>query len=101
MTRYAGSFVAHNHPLASWSAVYCVRAGERPPGQPESGMLRFMDTRAGADSYLDPANRRLHPPYRPTRPTNKQCHTSHAARWARTPSTTSRSRLPPAGTLPT
>jgi len=63
VTRYAGSFVAHNHPLASWSAVYCVRAGERPPGQPESGMLRFMDTRAGADSYLDPANRRLHPPF--------------------------------------
>ena len=29
VTRYAGSFVAHNHPLASWSAVYCVRAGER------------------------------------------------------------------------
>ena len=25
VTRYAGSFVAHNHPLASWSAVYCVR----------------------------------------------------------------------------
>jgi uncharacterized protein (TIGR02466 family) len=60
VTRYAGSFVAHNHPLASWSAVYCVRAGERSPGQPESGILRFMDTRAGADSYLDPANRKLH-----------------------------------------
>ena len=31
ISRYAGSFVAHNHPLASWSAVYCVRAGERVP----------------------------------------------------------------------
>lgn len=63
LTRYAGSFVAHNHPLASWSAVYCVRAGKQPPEQRESGLLRFMDTRAGADSYLDPANRRLQAPF--------------------------------------
>src|ERR1700757_1338660 len=56
ISRYAGSFVAHNHPLASWSAVYCVRAGESVPEQPMSGILRFMDTRPGADAYLDPAN---------------------------------------------
>ena len=31
VTRYAGSFIAHNHPMASWSAVYCVRAGEPVP----------------------------------------------------------------------
>jgi hypothetical protein len=59
VTRYAGSFVAHNHPLASWSAVYCVRAGERCADQPGSGVLRFMDTRPGADAYQDAANRRL------------------------------------------
>jgi len=63
VTRYAGSFVAHNHPLASWSAVYCVRAGERTPEHPGSGVLRFMDTRHGADAYLDIANRRLRPAY--------------------------------------
>jgi len=63
VTRYAGSFVAHNHPLASWSAVYCVRAGERAAGQPGSGLLRFLDTRAGADGFLDPANRALKPPF--------------------------------------
>jgi uncharacterized protein (TIGR02466 family) len=63
VTRYAGSFVAHNHPLASWSAVYCVRAGERPPEQPASGMLRFMDTRPGADAYQDIANRKLRPAF--------------------------------------
>ncbi|MGH8134664.1 MAG: putative 2OG-Fe(II) oxygenase [Steroidobacteraceae bacterium] len=63
VTRYAGSFVAHNHPLASWSAVYCVRAGERLAGRPESGILRFMDTRSGADAYLDAANRRLRPAF--------------------------------------
>jgi hypothetical protein len=63
VTRYSGSFVAHNHPLASWSAVYCVRAGERIAGQPQSGVLRFLDTRAGADGYLDAANRALRAPF--------------------------------------
>lgn len=63
VTRYAGSFVAHNHPLASWSAVYCVRTGERVPDHPQSGVLRFMDTRPGAQAYLDPSNRRLQPAY--------------------------------------
>ena len=59
VTRYAGSFVAHNHALASWSAVYCVRPGEQPQEHPESGVLRFLDTRVGAEAYLDPANRKL------------------------------------------
>jgi hypothetical protein len=63
ITRYAGSFVAHNHPLASWSAVYCVRAGERAAGHPGSGVLRFFDTRSGAAAYRDPANSALHRPY--------------------------------------
>ena len=63
VTRYAGSFVAHNHPLASWSAVYCVRSGERVPGRPGSGMLRLLDTRGGADAYLDVANRHLKPAF--------------------------------------
>jgi uncharacterized protein (TIGR02466 family) len=63
VTRYAGSFVAHNHPIASWSAVYCVRAGERTPERPASGVLRFVDTRLGSDSYLDLANRRLRPEF--------------------------------------
>ncbi|HET7756617.1 MAG TPA: putative 2OG-Fe(II) oxygenase [Steroidobacteraceae bacterium] len=63
VTRYAGSFVAHNHPLASWSAVYCVRAGERVADHPRSGVLRFLDTRPGAGAYLDPANRTLREPY--------------------------------------
>lgn len=60
VSRYAGSFIAHNHPLASWSAVYCVRAGEACPEQPDSGVLRFLDTRQGAGAYTDPANTSLH-----------------------------------------
>jgi len=63
VSRNAGSFVAHNHPLASWSAVYCVRAGEHLPDRPDSGVLRFLDTRSGADSYVDAANRRLRTPF--------------------------------------
>ncbi len=63
VTRYAGSFVAHNHPMASWSAVYCVRAGESVPDYPDSGVLRFLDPRAGANAYTDPANGALKAPY--------------------------------------
>lgn len=63
LTRHAGSFVAHNHPMASWSAVYCVRAGEEVPDHPASGILRFLDPRAGANAYVDPANASLKPPY--------------------------------------
>ena len=63
ISRYAGSFIAHNHPLASWSAVYCVRAGETVRDQPDSGVLRLLDTRQGADAYTDPANTPLHPAY--------------------------------------
>jgi uncharacterized protein (TIGR02466 family) len=64
ITRHGGSFVAHNHPMASWSAVYCVRAGEEPADHPTSGRLRFFDPRAGANAYVDPANESLKPPYR-------------------------------------
>jgi uncharacterized protein (TIGR02466 family) len=63
ITRYAGSFVAHNHPLASWSGVYCVRAGQEVPEHPNSGVLRFFDPRQGASAYLDPATERLHAPF--------------------------------------
>jgi uncharacterized protein (TIGR02466 family) len=59
ITRYAGSFVAHNHPLASWSAVYCVRAGEAVRDQPGGGLLRFFDPRQGANAYSDPANAQM------------------------------------------
>ena len=61
ITHYAGSFISHNHPMASWSAVYCVRAGEAVPGQPDSGVLRLFDPRQGANAYRDPANAQLRP----------------------------------------
>ncbi|HXA93868.1 MAG TPA: putative 2OG-Fe(II) oxygenase [Steroidobacteraceae bacterium] len=65
VSRYAGSFIAHNHPLASWSAVYCVRPGEAVAEQPDSGLLRFFDPRQGADAYSDPTNLNLLPAFAP------------------------------------
>lgn len=63
VTRYGGSFVSHNHPLASWSAVYCVRPGEAVPAQPRSGALRLFDPRVGANAFQDAGNTRLQPAY--------------------------------------
>jgi len=63
ITRPTGYFVAHNHALASWSAVYCVKDGADTAGEPCGGLLRLFDTRAGADAYLDPANQRLRQPF--------------------------------------
>jgi uncharacterized protein (TIGR02466 family) len=63
ITRQAGSFISHNHPMASWSAVYCVRAGEPVPAEPGSAVLRLLDPRAGASAYADRANARLHPAF--------------------------------------
>lgn len=61
ITRHSGYFVSHNHALASWSAVYCVKDGGA--GAQLGGLLRLFDTRVGADAYLDPANQRLRQPF--------------------------------------
>ena len=63
ITRYAGSFISHNHPMASWSAVYCIRAGESVTDHPDSGVLRLFDPRQGANAFLDPTNARLRPDF--------------------------------------
>ena len=62
ITRRGGSFVAHSHPMASWSAVYCVRGGEEVPSRRDSGVLRFLDMR-GTNAFLDAGNARLEPPF--------------------------------------
>jgi uncharacterized protein (TIGR02466 family) len=63
ISRHGGSFVAHNHPMASWSAVYCVRAGEQVPDRRDSGVLRFLDHRPGSNMFMDPGNVKLKVPY--------------------------------------
>ena len=63
VTRRNGYFVSHNHALASWSAVYCVKDGDTPGGATNGGLLRLFDTRVGADAFLDVANQRLRQPF--------------------------------------
>lgn len=63
VTRFGGSFVAHNHPMASWSAVYCVRPGEEVPERRDSGVLRFLDHRPGSNMFVDPANVNVRVPF--------------------------------------
>ena len=63
VTRYAGSFISHNHPMASWSAVYCVRGGEAVGEHPESGLLKLFDPRPGANAFRDPSNEQLRQGY--------------------------------------
>jgi uncharacterized protein (TIGR02466 family) len=63
VSRHGGSFVAHNHPMASWSTVYCVRSGEPVPDRRDSGVLRFLDHRPGSNMFMDPANVRLRMPF--------------------------------------
>ncbi|MEJ1096193.1 MULTISPECIES: putative 2OG-Fe(II) oxygenase [unclassified Pseudoxanthomonas] len=62
VTRKGGFQSLHNHPNASWSAIYCVDPGDA--SQPESGAVRFHDPRTGCDMYRDPSIERMQPPYR-------------------------------------
>jgi hypothetical protein len=63
VTRHGGSFVAHNHPLASWSTVYCVRSGEEVAERRDSGVLRFLDHRPASNMFIDPGNVQLRVPF--------------------------------------
>lgn len=62
VTRKGGFQCAHNHPNASWSAIYCVDPGDAASS--ESGAVRFHDPRTGSDMYRDPANETMQIPYR-------------------------------------
>ncbi|HSX63731.1 MAG TPA: putative 2OG-Fe(II) oxygenase [Pseudoxanthomonas sp.] len=62
ITRRGGFQGVHNHPNASWSAIYCVDPGDTTSS--ESGAVRFHDPRTGSDMYRDPANEHMQIPYR-------------------------------------
>lgn len=66
ITEFAGYFYTHNHPMASWSAVYCVNPGEQIADKPDSGVLRFHDPRPHCNAYLDGGNAALRAPYATT-----------------------------------
>lgn len=63
VTRDGGYTAQHNHPMASWSGVYCVDPGDPASDKPNSGALRFLEARTTAGMYVDPGNAYLHSPY--------------------------------------
>ncbi|WP_419571051.1 putative 2OG-Fe(II) oxygenase [Rheinheimera sp.] len=63
ITEFGGYFYTHNHPMASWSAVYCVDPGDDVEGKPDSGVLRFHDPRPHCNAYLDGGNAGLNGVY--------------------------------------
>jgi len=53
----AGAYHApHSHPDNAWSGVYYVNSGSENPDQPHSGMLEFLDPRAGAEAVSAPGD---------------------------------------------
>lgn len=63
VTRHGGFVIAHTHPMAAWSGVYCVAPGERPVDRPESGVLRFHNPHFYSNTFLDPGNAKLTAPF--------------------------------------
>lgn len=66
ITRRGGYQSIHYHPKASWSGIYCVRAGDRVEGRPESGVVKFYDPRGAVFMHADPGNERLAPAFSAT-----------------------------------
>lgn len=63
LTRYGGYTAQHNHPMASWSGVYCVDPGDPVADKPNNGALRFLEARTTAGMYLDPGNAHWREPF--------------------------------------
>jgi len=51
-----GYFTNHNHPMASWSGIYCVSGGGRPQNFPESAVTRFFHPNPNSNYYMDAGN---------------------------------------------
>lgn len=64
LTRHGGHQGVHNHPMASWSGIFCVDPGDPAPDKPSSGVVRFLDPRAGADMFSDAATRGMQGQFR-------------------------------------
>ena len=63
VTRDGGYVGYHNHPMASWSGVYCVSDGEPVPEYSNNGCLVFPHPQIASNAFLDPSNARLHWPF--------------------------------------
>ncbi|USD36432.1 TIGR02466 family protein [Ferrimonas sp. SCSIO 43195] len=63
ITRKHGYIAYHNHPLASWSAVYYVDVGEANPDYPESGQIRFFHPSSSNQMFMDAGNTSFSAPF--------------------------------------
>ena len=63
VTRRNGHFGVHNHPMASWSGVYCVTPGQHDADQADSGRLSFINPHSTTTMYVDAGNAHLQSPY--------------------------------------
>lgn len=62
LTRKGGFFGVHNHPLHSWSGVYCVRHDGDDP-ESDSGRLVFPNPNLAASQYVDMATLKMKAPF--------------------------------------
>lgn len=62
ITRRSGYFGVHNHPMHSWSGVYCV-CQEGDEANPDSGRLTFVSPYASSTMFVDMSSHRLKPPF--------------------------------------
>lgn len=63
VTRKGGYFTVHNHPMASWSGVYCVASGAEAGEPADSGILSFPNPNSAASMFNDAGNAAMTPPY--------------------------------------
>lgn len=63
ITETGGYISNHNHPNASWSAVYMVDPGDLDDDTPDSGQISFKDPRPHANMYLDEGNYKMRYPF--------------------------------------
>ena len=63
ITRRNGFFGVHNHPMASWSGVYCVASGEHDVDQADSGKLSFVNPNITGNMYVDAGSAVLQNPF--------------------------------------
>lgn len=59
VTRRGGYFGIHNHPMASWSGVYCVDGGRHDAERPDSGQLNFINPFVMNTMFIDAGTAQL------------------------------------------
>jgi hypothetical protein len=64
VTRRGGVFGAHNHPMHSWSGVYCVQHDGDDP-ESKSGLLTLISPSATSTTFIDTAVSNLRAPFSP------------------------------------